>query len=136
MNISIASRSASMLCKSVSGMLTCSTLALFVAQAHANGTDLAEIVVSAPTTKIVGRYADLTPIEKIIIKAHVPFDPATLTSSVGIKRLQERVTEGARRACGAADPGELDDDDTCVRDAVKGAQLQIDRAIIEAQAKQ
>jgi UrcA family protein len=105
MNHVIASRPAATLPRTLLGML-CATLLLGSAQAK--DPELPEILVSAPSTRIVGRNADLTPIERVTIKAHVAFDPATLINEAGVKKLQQRVLEGARRACGAAEPGEID----------------------------
>lgn len=121
MNQSIATRSAIALLGT-----------LLLGSAHAIDPELPEILVSAPEVKALGRNAGLSPIERVIIKAHVPFDPATLTSDEGVKKLRERVREGARRACGAAEPGEIDDLDSCVLAATRRAEPQVELAVAKA----
>jgi len=114
-------------------LLACGTLAILSQPVHADAADVPEITISAPSVKIVGRDADLTPIEQTTITAHVSFDPIGLTTNSGVALLKDRVIKAARQACNAADPTEPDDG-TCALEAVKAAQPQIEAAIARARS--
>ena len=99
-----------------------------------NPVQLDPITVSAPATKIVDRDAATgAPIEEVTITARVQADPAALRTRYGALMLNYSVLEAARRACTAADPF-TDDDGTCVNDAVKSAQPQVNAAIARARS--
>jgi UrcA family protein len=57
----------------------------------------------------------------------------TLRNASGVVLLKDRVLEAAYKACNAADPL-TPDDGTCVREAVKSAQPQVDAAIAHARS--
>jgi UrcA family protein len=113
--------------------LAIGALAAMSAGAHADNLD--EVTISAPATKIVGRdYATGAPIEQETVTANVKFDPVTLTTNSGVALLKDSVLAAARKACYAADPLTMDDDGTCVHDAVKSAKPQVDAAIARARS--
>jgi hypothetical protein len=111
-----------------------------VSRAHAADPDqidpvqLDTITVSAPAAKIVDRDAATgAPIEKVTITARVQADPAALRTNYGALMLNYSVLDAARKACTAADPL-VDDDGTCVHDAVESAKRQVDAAIARARS--
>jgi UrcA family protein len=92
------------------------------------------ITVSAPAAKIVDRDAATgAPIEEVTITAHVQADPAALRTNYGALMLNYSVLDAARKACTAADPL-MDDNGTCVYDAVESAKPQVDAAIARARS--
>jgi UrcA family protein len=95
-----------------------------------------EITVSAPKAKTVGRDAATgAPIEETTQTASVKFDPATLTTNSGAALLKDSVLDAANKLCSSITLPMADDDDgTCVRDAVKSAQAQVDAAIARARS--
>jgi hypothetical protein len=113
-------------------------IALVSARAHAadqlDPVQLDPITVSAPAAKIVDRDAATgAPIEQVTITSRVQADPAALKTSYGALMLNYSVLEAARKACTAADPF-TDDDGTCVNDAVKSSQPQVNAAIARARS--
>ena len=115
-------------------------IALVSARAHAADLDqidpvqLDPITVSAPAAKIVDRDAATgAPIEQVTITARVQADPAALRTNYGALMLNYSVLDAARKACTAADPL-VDDDGTCVHDAVESAKPQVDAAIARARS--
>jgi UrcA family protein len=95
-----------------------------------------EITISAPNAKTVGRdEATGAPIEEITQSASVKFDPVTLTLNSGVALLNDAVYDAAVKVCNSTTLTMTDeDDDTCVRDAVKSAQAQVDAAIARARS--
>ncbi len=63
------------------------------ARAHATESKPVEITITAPATKIVGYYEDLSPIQQITVTARVPFNSVVLTD-----QFRCRVVEGS---CGS-----------------------------------
>jgi UrcA family protein len=115
-------------------------IALVSARAHAADFDqldpvqLDPITVSAPAVKIVDRdAASGAAIEQVTITARVQADPAALRTNYGALMLNYSVLEAARKACTTADPL-VDDDGTCVHDAVESAKPQVDAAIARARS--
>jgi UrcA family protein len=122
--------------KTLSGSLSAAfavmALAVFSVSAQAAGPT--EITISGPTTKTVGRdYATLAPIQETSVKIAVSYDPVTLTTNSGVALLKDTVVDAARKACETADPF-MEDDGTCVREAISDAQPQIARAISQARS--
>ena len=95
-----------------------------------------QITISAPNVKTVGTdEATGAPIEEITQKASVKFDPVALTSNSGVALLNDAVYAAAAKACNSTTLTITDeDDDTCIRDAVKSAQAQVDAAIARAKS--
>ena len=95
-----------------------------------------EITISAPTVRTVGRDgATGAPIEETSRQASVKFDPVTLTTNSGVALLKDSVFEAANKVCNSNTLTMSDeDDDTCVQDAVKSAQAQVDAAIARARS--
>jgi UrcA family protein len=110
--------------------------ALAFVSAGAHAADYDEIAISAPSVKIIG-HDDATnaPIEEYSEKASVKFDPVTLTTNSGVALLKDSVFDAALKACNSVSlPLSEDDDGTCLRDAVKSAQPQIDAAVTRARS--
>jgi UrcA family protein len=93
-----------------------------------------QITISAPNVTTVGRdSATGAPIEETVKKAKISVDPVTLTTNSGVALLKDAVYEAATNVCASIDP--LDgDDDTCIRDAIKSAQAQVDAAVARARS--
>jgi UrcA family protein len=106
--------------------------ALAFMSAGAQAADPDEVTISAPSVKIVGRDAATgAPIEDVTEKATLKFAPVTLTTNSGVALIKDSVLETARKVCYSMSLP-LSDDDTCVRDAVKSAQAQVDAAVARA----
>ena len=104
--------------------------------AGAQAADPEEITISKPSVKTVG-YEDATgaPIQEITEKATITLDPVTLTTNSGVALLKDSVLEAASKVCNSVALSMSDDDeDTCVRDAVKSAQAQVDAAVARARS--
>jgi UrcA family protein len=107
-------------------------LTLFNAGAYA--ADLDPITVSPPVTKMVGRdMFNEAPIDDVSVDAHIAVDTETLRNDSGVVLLRDRVLEAAQKACEAADRS-VEEDGTCVRDAVKAAEPQVTAAIAKARS--
>jgi UrcA family protein len=117
-------------------------IALVSARAHAaetnglNPIQLDPITVSAPTVKVIGRdAASGAPDEEVMVTARVEADPAALRTEYGALMLKYSVFDAARKACSEPDPIADDNGDgTCVYDAVKAAEPQVDAAITRARS--
>lgn len=121
--------------KSLPISLAISVLTLVSVSARAADPDqIDQVTVSAPAVRVVGHDpAMLTPIEQVTVTAHVDFNPVTLTTNSGVALLKDSVVEAARKTCTCADPG-LEEDDTCMRAAVKAAEPRIAAAIARARS--
>jgi len=110
--------------------------ALAFMSAGAQAADYDQITISAPNVKTVGRDAATNaPIQEITKQATVKFDPVQLTTNSGVALLKDSVFDAALKACNSitltmADADE--NDESCVRDAVKSAQVQVDAAVARA----
>ena len=110
--------------------------ALAFMSAGAQAADYDEITISAPNVKTVGRDAATNaPIQEITKQATVKFDPVQLTTNSGVALLKDSVFDAALKACNSitltmADADE--NDESCVRDAIKSAQAQVDAAVARA----
>ena len=108
-------------------------LAVFGSPANAAEPDQ-EITITASKMKTIP-YDPATrgPIHKVTVTAHVATRLDVLTLNSGVAILKDNVLDAARKVCTMADP--LDDDySDCVREAVKGAQPQIDALIARARS--
>jgi UrcA family protein len=114
--------------------LAIGALALMSTGAQAVEPD--EITISAPNVKTVGRDGTTgAPLQNVTESASIKFDPVTLTTNSGVALLKDSVFEAALKVCNSIDFSmEDDDDDTCVRDAVRSAQLQVNAAIARARS--
>jgi UrcA family protein len=110
--------------------------AMTAATVRAHAEEPIQITISAPATKIVGRYPDLTPIEQVTVSAQVPFRPAALTADSGVKLLKERVLQAARHVCWATDQEADDSDEECVLRTMRSAEVQINAAVARAKANE
>ena len=108
--------------------------ALAFMSAGAQAADPDEVTISAPSVKTVGRdEATGAPIQDVTQKISIKFDPVTLTTNSGVTLLKDSVFESALQVCNSIGlPTSDDDDGTCVRNAVKSAQGQVDAAIARA----
>jgi hypothetical protein len=106
--------------------------ALAVLSAGAQAADLDPITVSPPVIKSVGRdmFSEI-PIDDVTVDARIAVDTETLRNDSGVVLLRDRVLEAAEKACAAADRS-VEDDSTCVHDAVKAAEPQVTAAIAKA----
>lgn len=93
-----------------------------------------EITITASKMKTIPYDpATRAPIHKVTVTAHVATRLDVLTLNSGVAILKDNVLDAARKVCTMADP--LDDDySDCVREAVKGAQPQIDALIARARS--
>jgi UrcA family protein len=94
-------------------------------------SDLPEVVVSAPSAKIIGRDTTGAPIRELTATARIRYSPVMLMTNSGQALLKDKVVEVARGLCRKLDtmavvPG---DDGACVQRAVDGAKVQIAAAI-------
>ncbi|MDB6043111.1 MAG: hypothetical protein JWM63_1662 [Gammaproteobacteria bacterium] len=109
--------------------------ALAFMSAGAQAADPDEITISAPSVRTVGRDAATgAPIQDVTVKASIKFDPVTLTTNSGVALLKDSVVETARKACDSNSLLMSDDDETCVRGAIKSVQAQVDAAIARARS--
>jgi UrcA family protein len=112
--------------------------ALALMSAGAQAADYDEITISAPNVKTVGRDAATNaPIQEITKQATVKFDPVQLTTNSGVALLKDSVFDAALKTCNSitltmADADE--NDESCVRDAIKSAQAQVDAAVARARS--
>ena len=119
--------------KGLLALFVCGALAVLSPGAHAaDPEDIAQITISSPVVKVVGRHRDLSPKEEVSVTARVAFNPVTLTTNSGVALLKDRVLETARTVCAAADPEDVEDDEGCVQRAVRGTDKQIDAAVLSA----
>jgi UrcA family protein len=102
--------------------------------AGAQAADPDEVTISAPSVKTVAHDgATGAPIEEVSQKATISFDPVTLTTNSGVALLKDSVLETALKVCNSLTLPMADEDGgTCVSDAVKSAQAQVDAAIAKA----
>ncbi|MEA3180608.1 MAG: hypothetical protein QOI59_4131 [Gammaproteobacteria bacterium] len=110
--------------------------ALAFVSAGAQAADYDDITISAPTVRTIG-HDDATdaPNAEYSEKASVKFDPVTLTTNSGVALLKDSVFHAALKVCNSISlPLSQDDNGTCVRDAVKSAQPQIDAAVARARS--
>jgi UrcA family protein len=112
--------------------------ALAFMSAGAQAADYDEITISPPNVKTVGR-GDVTnaPIQEISKQATVKFEPVQLTTNSGVALLKDSVFDAALKVCNSitltmADADE--NEDSCIRDALKSAQAQVDAAVARARA--
>ena len=136
MKTSTASIEVNILRKGLLVALTLGALTALSPGAHAADSplpdDTPQITIATPKVKVVGRNADLTPIEESTVTARVTFDPVTLTTNSGVALLKDQVVAAARHVCAEADPEDIEDDETCIRKAVKATDKQVDAAITRA----
>jgi UrcA family protein len=99
--------------------------------------DLPEVTVTAPSTKTIGRDASGAPLRQVTASARIRYSPVMLTTYSGQALLQDRVVEVARGLCrklGGISVVAMDDEATCVQQAVKGTKVQIAAAIAQQKA--
>lgn len=108
--------------------------ALAFMSAGAQAADPNEVTISAPSVKTVGRDAATgAPIQDVTQTVSIKLDPATLTTNSGVSLLKDSVLKSALEVCNSIGfPMSDDDDGSCVRNAVKSAQGQVDAAIARA----
>ena len=107
--------------------------ALSILSVRAQAAEPDEVTITAPAVKTIGRdTATGAPIEQVTVTARVTTEPVTLTTNSGVALLKDSVLEAARKACTTADP--LSSDDTCVFEAVKAAQPQVNAVIARARS--
>lgn len=108
--------------------------ALTLLSGGAQAAELDPITLSPPVVTPVARdMVTEVPIDDVTVRARIDVDTETLRNDSGVVLLKDRVLEAAHAACDAADPF-MGDDGTCVHDAVKAAQPQVDAAIANARS--
>ncbi len=108
-------------------------LAVFCASA-AHAAESSQITIRGATTKTVGHdFALGAPIQETTVTVGVSYDPVTLTTNSGVALLKDGVVDAARKACATADPL-IQDEGTCLREALRSAKTQIARAISQARS--
>jgi UrcA family protein len=106
--------------------------ALTLCNVGAQAADLDPITLAPPIVKPIGRdLVTEVPIDDVTVNARIDVDTETLRNDSGVVLLKDRVLEAAHEVCETADPY-IQDDSSCVRDAVKAAQPQVIAAIANA----
>lgn len=109
-------------------------VALTALNVGAHAANLDPITLSPPIVKPIGHdMVTEAPVDDVTVNAHIAVDTETLRNKSGVVLLKDRVLQAAHQACEAADPY-MQDDGTCVRDAIKAAQSQVDAAIANARS--
>jgi len=99
--------------------------------------ELPEVTVTAPSTKTIGRDASGAPVRQVTASARIRYSPVMLMTNSGQALLQYKVVEVARGLCRKLDSAGvvfMDNEATCVQQAVKGAKVQIAAAIAQPKA--
>ena len=95
----------------------------------AAAANLEEITVKAPTTKFIGPDATGAIMREETATARVRYNPISLTTNSGRALLDDKVASVARRLCMAdAIVANAVDDGSCVQQAIRGAEAQLDAA--------
>lgn len=105
--------------------------------AGAYGQAMEVVTVEAVREIIVGKSAIGAPIKELSIRSRVTFADLDLTTAAGAAALQKRVEDTAKSTCKEIKvdlPAEGSSVEKCIKDALAGAQPQIDKAIAEAKA--
>jgi len=125
-----------MKCKSASlAMIAAAGATLLSAAAYGQAMEV--VTVEAVREIIVGKSAIGAPIKELSIRSRVTFADLDLTTAAGAAALQKRVEDTAKSTCKEIKvdlPAEGSSVEKCVKDALAGAQPQIDKAIAEAKA--
>jgi UrcA family protein len=125
-----------MKCKSASlAMIAAAGATLLSAGAYGQAMEV--VTVEAVREIIVGKSAIGAPIKELSIRSRVTFADLDLTTAAGAAALQKRVEDTAKSTCKEIKvdlPAEGSSVEKCVKDALAGAQPQIDKAIAEAKA--
>jgi UrcA family protein len=108
-------------------------LAVFGAHAQAAEADQEVTITGTRVKTIPYDPATRSPVQVVSVSARVTTSLDVLTLNSGVAILNDNVLEAARKVCSMADPLSEDDGD-CVREAVKGAQPQVDALIARARA--
>lgn len=105
--------------------------------AGAYGQAMEVVTVEAVREIIVGKSPIGAPIKELSIRSRVTFADLDLTTAAGAAALQKRVDDTAQSTCKEIKvdvPAEGSSVEKCVKDALAGAQPQIDQAIAAAKA--
>jgi len=105
--------------------------------AGAYGQAMEVVTVEAVREIIVGKSPIGAPIKELSIRSRVTFADLDLTTAAGAATLQKRVEDTAKSTCKEIKidiPAEGSSVEKCVKDALAGAQPQIDQAIAAAKA--
>jgi UrcA family protein len=105
--------------------------------AGAYGQAMEVVTVEAVREIIVGKSAIGAPIKELSIRSRVSFADLDLATADGAAALQKRVEDTAKSTCKEIKvdvPAEGSSVEKCIKDALAGAQPQIDKAIAEAKA--
>lgn len=101
----------------------------------ARAADLDPITVAPPIVQHIGRdMVTEVPIDDVTVNATIDVDTETLRNDSGVVLLKDRVLEAAQKVCYEADAFMIEDS-SCVRNAVKAAQPQVDAAIANARSQ-
>ena len=103
----------------------------------AYGQAMEVVTVEAVREIIVGKSPIGAPIKELSIRSRVTFADLDLTTAAGAAALQKRVDDTAKSTCKEIKvdvPAEGSSVEKCVKDALAGAQPQIDQAIAAAKA--
>jgi UrcA family protein len=105
--------------------------------AGAYGQAMEVVTVEAVREIIVGKSTIGAPIKELSIRSRVTFADLDLTTAAGAAALQKRVEDTAKSTCKEIKvevPAEGSTVEKCVKDALAGAQPQVDKAIADAKA--
>lgn len=105
--------------------------------AGAYGQAMEVVTVEAVREIIVGKSTIGAPIKELSIRSRVSFADLDLTTASGAAALQKRVEDTAKSTCKEIKvdiPAEGSSVEKCIKDALAGAQPQIDKAIADAKA--
>jgi UrcA family protein len=105
--------------------------------AGAYGQAMEVVTVEAVREIIVGKSTIGAPIKELSIRSRVTFADLDLTTAAGAAALQKRVEDTAKSTCKEIKvdvPAEGSSVEKCIKDALAGAQPQVDKAIADAKA--
>jgi UrcA family protein len=105
--------------------------------AGAYGQAMEVVTVEAVREIIVGKSPIGAPIKELSIRSRVAYNDLDLTTAEGAAALQKRVADTAKSTCKEIKidiPAEGSSVEQCVKDALAGAQPQVDKAIAAAKA--
>lgn len=124
-----------MKCKSSLAMIAAAGATLLSAGAYGQAMEV--VTVEAVREIIVGKSTIGAPIKELSIRSRVTFADLDLTTAAGAAALQKRVEDTAKSTCKEIKvdiPAEGSSVEKCIKDALAGAQPQIDKAIADAKA--
>lgn len=116
-------------------MMAAAGAMLFSAGAYGQAMEV--VTVEAVREIVVGKSTIGAPIKELSIRSRVTFADLDLATAAGAAALQKRVEDTAKSTCNEIKvdlPAEGSSVEKCVKDALAGAQPQIEKAVALAKA--